>query len=211
VPVIEREWSKSVEDNPAPEYLYPYQVSSWEELRKRVIEYNNTTQLFIRTLIESQERTNKLRRDHSIVIGKMLGERKAVNRLIFEKIIQVNSILESAAIRYNRMQKNIPDEMCLENKLKKIRTEIEAPSIKSRLNDIRVRAEDLGRREENVLRTELSEGNARTVLYILEQERRGIEAMIKIHKENLHDIWIIEKGLKELGIPSKDSRIIGMT
>eukprot|EP00826_Nyctotherus_ovalis_P028886 TRINITY_DN2276_c0_g1_i1.p1 TRINITY_DN2276_c0_g1~~TRINITY_DN2276_c0_g1_i1.p1 ORF type:complete len:424 (-),score=106.49 TRINITY_DN2276_c0_g1_i1:85-1356(-) len=200
--VPEAEWNESIARNPMPELLYPYQITSWEELNGRLSEYKKTQDLFWKLLDESQAKLNKLKELYTSQIGKIIEERKETNRMLFNKLIMLYGALEKIATRHNRINKDVPGEMSLGNRLQQIEKSIEAPELRSVLNDLRSKAQELaiareGKKGGEVMK-EISKANAATILHILNEQRKGIEGVMKIHLQNKHDIEVLTKGLKEL-------------
>eukprot|EP00826_Nyctotherus_ovalis_P038904 TRINITY_DN3687_c0_g1_i6.p1 TRINITY_DN3687_c0_g1~~TRINITY_DN3687_c0_g1_i6.p1 ORF type:complete len:384 (-),score=79.95 TRINITY_DN3687_c0_g1_i6:101-1252(-) len=201
VPVSETEWSKSVAENPLPGVLYPYQVNSWEEVMFRVKEFKSTKELFEKRLSAARSKLNRMKKRHLSEIGKAIEEGKKVNKQIFTQLISLYGLLEKVALRYNRVSKNIPSEMCLGNKLRQVEKKVEAPELRVKLNEMYSLTQELSlaRDKESDVMKELPESKTRLVLQILDQQKKGIEGTIKLHKQNLNDIQVLNRELKEMG------------
>jgi len=200
--VSEAEWRESNERNPMPEVLYPYQVTSWEELNGRLSEYKRTQDMFWKLLSESQAKLNKLRELYTSHIGRIIEERKETNKMLFNKLIMLYGALEKIATRHNRVNRDVPAEMNLGNKLQNIERKIETPELRSVLNDLRSKTQELAIAKEGMTGGEIMKGmskeNASTILHILNEQKKGIEGIMKIHLQNKHDIEVLSKGMKEL-------------
>jgi hypothetical protein len=214
--VTEAEWHESNERNPMPELLYPYQITSWEELNGRLSEYKRTQDMFWKLLTESQTKLNKLRELYTSHIGKLIEERKETNKMLFNKLIMLYGALEKIATRHNRVNKDVPAEMNLGNKLQSIERKIETPELRSVLNDLRSKTQELAIAREGITGGEIMKGmskeNASTILQILKEQRKGIEGIMKMHLQNKHDIEVLSKGMKELvpNVTATQSRLEGL-
>ena len=92
--------------------------------------------------------------------------------------------------------------MSLGNILQQIEKRIDAPDLKHTLSELRSKMQELTASKEakhggEVIK-ELSKEKAANILYILNEQRKGIEGIMKMHLQNAHDVEVLNKGLKEL-------------
>jgi len=201
--VSKKDWDDAMARNPMPELLYPCQITSWEELKQRVDTYKNSESALFKRLEDAQGKLHKLKEAYTAKIGEAIEQRKATNKILENKMIQLYGALEKIASKSNRATRNVESELNLTNKLQDISKKIEAPEFKSTLSEIKMKTDELTvsreepKNHEGALK-ELSKEKAGAIMRILNMQRKAIEGMTQMHIQNLHDIDVISRGLKEL-------------
>ncbi len=202
VPVPEPEWREAVLHNPVPDKFYPYQISSWEELYTRVKRFKATQDELFSRLQQAQANLQSQRKFYASEVLKSIEERKRVNKMLFDKLITLYGAIEKIAIRNGRVVRDVSAEVSLSGKLQQIEKKIELPETKSGVSELKSKTEELklGResaKEDGAMKGVSKESAAR-LLKSLSEQRKGIEGVIRIHMQNMHEAAVLISGFKEL-------------
>lgn len=134
-------WIKAIHNNPSPNTLYPFQISSPNQLVQRTKKTQVLEFHVLETIVNLQNGLNQLNDTYDNEIEKELNEAKRKIELIKAKNLSVISKIERLALSLGRAEKNFQMENTIQTGLSKLQTSLsENSEYMSKIKEVQSRS-----------------------------------------------------------------------